>query len=477
MVERVAELVALRVEIAPVLVVRLHLDRHLLDDLEAEALDPGRLLRVVRQDANRRQAEIGEDLVADPPVARIGGEAEGEVRLDGVEALLLELVGLQLVQQADPAPFLRHVEEHSSFLRSDSLQRELELLAAVAFERVEDVAGQALRMDADEHVLLAVDLAFDECDVVLAGQRLAEGHGRELAVDGRQPHGGDALDELLVTAPVLDQVGDRDHLELVGLAIRHEVRDAGHRAVVLHDLADDARGIQAGEPRQVDGSLGLAGALEHAAAAGAQREDVARLHEVRGLRGRVDRNLDRPGAVLCGDPGGDALARLDRDGEGGPERRLVLVGHLAQAELVATLLGQAQTDEAARVRDHEVDRVGGGELRRDREVALVLAVLVVDDDDEPALADLLDRLLDGGERTFGARRGGHRHGRIVPGSSFSTYLASTSVSRLTLSPVARSESVVSASVCGISATSNAVSSTAATVSDTPSTVTDPFSTQ
>ena len=156
----------------------------------------------------------------------------------------------------------------------------------------------------------------------------------------------DALDELLVAAPVLDQIGDRDHLELVVLAVRHEVGDAGHRAVVLHDLADDARRIQPGEPREVDGGLGLAGALEHAAAARAEREDVTGLHEVRRLRGRVDRHLDRPGAVLRGDPGGDALARLDRDREGGPERRLVLVGHLAQAELVAALLGQAEADEA-----------------------------------------------------------------------------------------------------------------------------------
>ena len=39
---------------------------------------------------------------------------------------------------------------------------------------MEDVAGQALRVDAHEHVLGAVDLAADERDVVLAGQLLAE---------------------------------------------------------------------------------------------------------------------------------------------------------------------------------------------------------------------------------------------------------------------------------------------------------------
>ena len=143
-----------------------------------------------------------------------------EVRLDGVEPLLLQLVGLQLAEEADPAALLREVEDHALALRLDPAQRELELLAAVTAERVEDVAGQALGMDADEHVLLAGDLALDERDVVLAGERLAEGDRRELAVGGRQVDGSDALDELLVPAPVLDQVGDRDHLQLVGGAVR-----------------------------------------------------------------------------------------------------------------------------------------------------------------------------------------------------------------------------------------------------------------
>ena len=76
-----------------------------------------------------------------------------------------------------PAALLRHVEEHAALLGGDARERLLELLAAVAAERVEDVAGQALGVDADEHVLLAVHLALDERDVVLAGQHLAEGDG------------------------------------------------------------------------------------------------------------------------------------------------------------------------------------------------------------------------------------------------------------------------------------------------------------
>ena len=218
-------------------------------------------------------------------------------------------------------------------------------------------------------------------------------------------------------APVLDQVGDRDHLQLVRGAVLDQVGHAGHRAVVLHDLADHAGRDHAREPREVDGRLGLARALEHAAAARAEREDVARLDEVARPRGRIDGDLDRVGAVVRGDAGRDAFARLDRHREGGAERRLVLVGHLAQPELVAALLGQAEADEPACVRDHEVDGLGRRELGRDREVALVLAVLVVDDDDEAAGADVLDRLLDGGERALGARVSGHRHGGMLPGAA------------------------------------------------------------
>ena len=142
---------------------------------------------------------------------------------------------------------------------------------------------------------------------------------------------------------------------------------------------------------------------------------MTRLDEVARAGRRVDRDLDRLRAVLRGDAGRDALARLDGDGERGAERRLVLIGHLAQPELVAALLGQAEADEAAGVRDHEVDRLGRCELGRDREVALVLAILVVDDHDEAAFADLLDRLLDGREGALGAGLDCHRHGRIATG--------------------------------------------------------------
>ena len=160
-----------------------------------------------------------------------------------------------------------------------------------------------------------------------------------------------------------------------------EVGHARHRAVGVHDLADHARGRAAGEAGEVDGGLGLARALQHAARARAQREDVAGLDEVARPHGGIDGDLDRVRAVGGRDAGRDALARLDRDREGRLVRRLVVRDHHAQPELVAALRRERQADQPAAVRGHEVDGLGRDVLGGHAEVALVLAVRGVDDDD------------------------------------------------------------------------------------------------
>ena len=65
---------------------------------------------------------------------------------------------------------------------------------------------------------------------------------------------------------------------------------------------------------------------------------------------------------------------------------------------IEPLFGHRQADQPAAVRGHEIDRLRRDALRGDGQIAFVLAVLVVDDDDHLAVADGLDRVLDGRER-------------------------------------------------------------------------------
>ena len=76
-----------------------------------------------------------------------------------------------------------------------------------------------------------------------------------------------------------------------------------------------------------------------------------------------------------------------------------------ELEAVDRLGVHGEADEPAPVRDHEVDRLGRGELGGEAEVALVLAVLVVDEDHHPAGAQLVQDLGDRAQRHPGLHGG------------------------------------------------------------------------
>ena len=161
--------------------VGLHLQRYALGDLQPEAPEAHDLGQVVGQKPDTREAEVLEDLGPDAVVAEVGGEAELLVGLDGVHALVLEVVGLHLVEEPDAAALLLHVDDDALALPGE-LHRRLELLAAVAAQGVQRVAGEAGRVDAHEDVLLALGLAHDERQVGHVVHLVLVGPQAELAV-------------------------------------------------------------------------------------------------------------------------------------------------------------------------------------------------------------------------------------------------------------------------------------------------------
>ncbi len=155
--------------------------REALDHLNAGQFQSFDLLRVVGHQANGGNAEHLEDLGGQLEVAAVGGVAEFKVGFDGVAALVLQLVGLELGHETDSAALLVLVEEDAGAVVGDGGEGELELLAAVAAQRVEDIAGEALRVDANDG-RLGVEVAHDEGDGGLdadggRGERVVAGLG------------------------------------------------------------------------------------------------------------------------------------------------------------------------------------------------------------------------------------------------------------------------------------------------------------
>ncbi len=201
---------------------------------------------------------------------------------------------------------------------------------------------------------------------------------------------------------------------------------AGHvHLLLVDDLAQHPRRVQAREPGQVDGRLGVARPFEDAALARLERKDVAGTGEIFRSGCGIDERLDRRGAVEGRDAGARSVAEVDGHQEGGALALGVLHHHRVQVQLTSTLGRDRRADVARRVVQEERDLLRGDELGGHDQVAFVLAVLVVDHDDDLTSPDGGDRVFDRCERhqpcSFHASRR-------------STYLAVTSTSRFTRSP-------------------------------------------
>ena len=98
----------------------------------------------------------------------------------------------------------------------------------------------------------------------------------------------------------------------------------------------------------------------------------------------VDGGADGVRAVGRRNAGGDALASLDGLSKRRPETRGVLLRHGKEPQVVGALFGEGKADKAAAIAGHKVDGFGRDVLSRQRQVALVFAILVVNDDDHAA---------------------------------------------------------------------------------------------
>ena len=161
-----------------------HLNGHPLCDLHAVLGQLVHLVRVVGQQPQALYTQLPQDLRAGVIFSLVPLESQRQVGFQGVHPLLLQLVGPELVDQADAPPFLAHIQEDAPSLLLDLGHGGGQLLAAVTAEGAEGVAGEALGVDPAEDVLAVADVPLDQGDVVLSVQAVHEAVGDELAVFG-----------------------------------------------------------------------------------------------------------------------------------------------------------------------------------------------------------------------------------------------------------------------------------------------------
>ena len=185
------------------------------------------------------------------------------VGLNGVESFLLQLIGGNLVHQSNAASFLLHVDQHAAPLLLNHLHGLVQLFAAVAAQRTEDVAGGARRVHTHHDGLAFAPFALAQCEMLQTVAHLTEGYEVEMSVGGGHLHFVAHLHERVLAQPVGDEVLDGDDAQLVSVGKLQQLRHACHGAVVVHNLYECSGGRESCQTAKVDGGLGVSASLEH----------------------------------------------------------------------------------------------------------------------------------------------------------------------------------------------------------------------
>src|SRR6202034_3697382 len=298
---------------------------------------------------------------------------------------------------------LMQIDQRPAALLGNPAEGAFERGMALAAGRAEYVAHQAMRVHADQNWRIAgLKIATNQGYVRLAAVNFARIRNQpEFSQTGIYQRFAHAMHVTFMRHAEADELGHGEHLHRVHAAEFDQVGHARHAAIVFHDFADDSGGDHARQPRQIDGSFRLACAHQHSPLARAKREDVSGTRQVGRPGRRIDRDLNGAGAIVGGDAGRHAGARVDRLTEGSAELRSIFRGHGTDVEMFEALFGHGQAYQAASELGHKVDGLGRDLLGGQGEVAFVFAVFVVDHNDHAAGADFLNRIGNVGEWRLG----------------------------------------------------------------------------
>ena len=360
-------------------------DWHLIDHLQIEAsVDEGvGLLGIVGEQAHPPQAQILQQLDPHAVIAGIGLEAEREIGLHRVEPLILQLVGPDLLHEADAPPLLRQIDKHPSALAADHFQGQVELIATVAAEAVEQIACKAGGVQPHQRIAGGGDIPHHQHQRLLRFKLHRIGHDPEFSPARREISLRDPGNELLLRSSVADQLLDRDDLQPMVAGQHEELLTVGPVPRIIEDFAEHPGRSQAGHPGQIDCCLSVPRPPQHAPLLGHQRKEVSGANKISRPAGRIENGRNRGGAF----PGGDAGAgrdMVDRNGEGGAQRRRIGFHHHRQIEPPGQIWQDRHAHLPATVAEHEVDQIGRNFLGSTDKVPLVFPVFGIDDDDRLA---------------------------------------------------------------------------------------------
>jgi hypothetical protein len=91
-------------------------------------------------------------------IPKIVSKSQGEIRLNGVQTLVLKRIGFDLVEQPDSTPFLRQIKHGSTLRTPQQNKRCFQLISTVTPEGTEHITRKTFRVQPDRNTTLTSEV-------------------------------------------------------------------------------------------------------------------------------------------------------------------------------------------------------------------------------------------------------------------------------------------------------------------------------
>ncbi len=312
--------VALGGEIADVLLRPAPDDALVGHNLKSSFLQRGDFQRVIGHHAHPRHAQHLQHDGGVIKAALIVVETEHFVGVVGIETLRLQFVGADLVGKPVAATFLIQIQQHAAAILRHETRGVAQLVAAIAFEAAEQIAGQAGRMKPHGDDAAEIRLADDDGDLIAQPLAAAEhnelGIGRAFERHGRPPDDPQILNAR--GAVTLDRAGvdANEPLPLDGAGGNLRRDDGGENEREAREFEGRMIELAQGRDRRVDARANLKRKGGDAPEVDHRQGDGPRAGAVKAKATQTRGWQQKPGATIrqAGDHSGPRLVqRLDAD--------------------------------------------------------------------------------------------------------------------------------------------------------------------
>jgi len=152
---------------------------HTVLDVNAMVHEALALEWVVRHEPDRVDADAVQHLGGDAVGPGVCWEPKRKVGVKRVVALVLQVVGLHLGEQADASSFLPKVDDRSNARLLDGLHREAQLRATIALQASKGIAGEAFGVNPNKRCVRSRQVAHSEEGMFCSVLRVNKGPDRE----------------------------------------------------------------------------------------------------------------------------------------------------------------------------------------------------------------------------------------------------------------------------------------------------------